>query len=201
MQLDTSINQQVANDLRRLLAIITDMYVKVAEGIQLDFIRMKVPQKELSAVDLQKFYSAQPITDLKAISTAPGTIAHEKAFEMPELEQKVKNVNIAGESGGSGRALGAEFRDSFASSERGPSEFDTQGSTGHTRKLDTELKLTFNVSDLEFSSILMSQDAYIVEAVLAGWFADAAKWIRHSEIHWRDALFDREAEQAASATI
>ncbi|KAK6337825.1 hypothetical protein TWF696_001304 [Orbilia brochopaga] len=205
MDLDTNINQQVANDLHRLLTVITEMYVKVADGMQLDFVRMKIPpQKNAEPVELRKFYSAQPTIDPQmrdSFSTAPETPLKDKSVDTSEIEQKLGDVKIDKGIEGSAETPGADIRDSITNSESGPNEFNIQEPPGYDCQRDKEVRLAFDIPDLEFSSILMSPDAYIVEAVLAGWFSDAAEWIRHSGSHWRDALLDREADQSASLIV
>ncbi|KAK6513879.1 hypothetical protein TWF506_008310 [Arthrobotrys conoides] len=58
---------------------------------------------------------------------------------------------------------------------------------------DQKLELNLSSEELEFSSVLLSQDTYLVEAVLAAWFADASEWMKESGLRWRNMLFDRQA--------
>ncbi|KAJ6258547.1 hypothetical protein Dda_6591 [Drechslerella dactyloides] len=205
MDLDTNLSEQVANDLHRLLAVITEMYVEAADGMQLDFIRMKVPpKKNTSTVDLRKFYSAQPVVDLKMIesySTAPETLTMNQQPAAAKLEEKTSDSKVEEESKGSKRALGTGIRDNLKvpECEHEMAEANIEQSMEPAERFDKQLKLKFGIPELEFSSILLSRDTYIVEAVLAGWFADAAEWIRNNELQWRDALLDREASQSTAS--
>ncbi|EWC47294.1 hypothetical protein DRE_03413 [Drechslerella stenobrocha 248] len=42
LELDTNVNEQIKNDLGRLLTAITEMYANVADGMQIDFIRTNI---------------------------------------------------------------------------------------------------------------------------------------------------------------
>ncbi|KAF3922902.1 hypothetical protein ABW20_dc0100425 [Dactylellina cionopaga] len=183
LEFNKNINQQVANDLSLLLGTITEMYAKMAEGMQLDFIRLKLPQskKGRRSLQLRKLHSSDQVLEAKpreSFSTAPETAIN---FDKKNSESSTR-PSITETEAFENNDLGSEagYRDSITladESEPTEDEIRIQGQMlANGLKPDQNLTLNFKVSELEFSSILMSHDAYIVEAVLAGWFADAGEW-------------------------
>lgn len=182
LELDTNINQQVAENLNRLLTGVTEMYIKDTEGMQLDFIRMKLHSNEDDqSLDIRMFKGSREPPMLKtkdSFSTILGTptistVGDIKDKPLPDPKDTADEQDfdeLYSESSHGSIALSDE-------AEPTEEEIRRQGQMlANNLKPDQKLNLNFDVSELEFSSILLSQDVYLVEAVLAGWFADAAEW-------------------------
>ncbi|EGX52981.1 hypothetical protein AOL_s00007g317 [Orbilia oligospora ATCC 24927] len=170
VELDTNIHNQVTDNLNRLLVGITDMYVKETGGMQLDFIRMKILSDE-------EAYQAFNVRMYQRSRRATGHSAFSDLF--PPRKENV-SLNAEGPHGGIGEPTAEEIR--------------RQGRVlANNTKPDQKVELNLSSEELEFSSVLLSQDTYLVEAVLAAWFADASEWMKESGLRWRNMLFDRQA--------
>ncbi|KAK6339660.1 hypothetical protein TWF718_009055 [Orbilia javanica] len=187
VELDTDIRRQVADNFNRLLVGVTDMYVKEAGGIQFDFIRMKIPsdEEDYQSFNVRMYHPTRipPPVDHPIRPAGDSGMASRRLI----FDSEPESSNLGSESSHGSIALsdGAEPTEE---------EIRRQGQIlANNLKPDQKLELTFNSSELEFSSVLLSQDTYLVEAVLAGWFADASEWMKESGLRWRHMLFDRQA--------
>ncbi|EPS45918.1 hypothetical protein H072_102 [Dactylellina haptotyla CBS 200.50] len=188
LELDTNMNQQLASELSRFLAIITEMYAKEADGVQLDFIKMKVPMatKRSGNVEIRKLYGVRELLEARkrdSFSTAPESTVDK--IQNPQYDEEFLSS-------------GSQSRNSLALTDDEPTEEEIKLQGQHLAnrlKHDQKMKLGLKVSEVEFSSIIMSQDAYIIEAVLAGWFLNASQWIKQNDLGWKDAVFDRQARK------
>ncbi|KAK6531726.1 hypothetical protein TWF694_002901 [Orbilia ellipsospora] len=190
-ELETNINQQISDDLNQLLKAVTDMFAKEADGMQLDFIRIKVPDisKKSRSFEARKLHGIRPLLDDKpreSFSTTP-----EKDDENAKEQSRSDTVDDQDFVSEAGSRESLALTDGDEPTEE---NIRLQGQLLATGlKLDQQLKLGFETEELEFSSILMSPDTYVVEAVLAGWFAETDEWIKENDLHWRDFLFDKQA--------
>ncbi|RVD87917.1 uncharacterized protein DFL_002120 [Arthrobotrys flagrans] len=181
VELDTNIHRQVADNLNRLLIGVTDMYVKEADGMQLDFVRMKIPPDE---EDHQPFN----VRMYKGSGKPSGRGASKRAGRSFQFfPAEVEGFNS--ESSHGSIALSEGIEPTAEGNRR-------QGKmlANNDLKPDQKLELDFDPEELEFSSVPLSQDTYLVEAVLAAWFADASEWMKESGLRWRHTLFDRQAK-------
>ncbi|KAK6498856.1 hypothetical protein TWF481_011428 [Arthrobotrys musiformis] len=193
VELNTNIYHQVADNLDRLLVGLTDMYVKKADGMQLDFIRMKIPSDE---EDHQPFNVRMYQSSREA--SKPETEDPSKPKDLASLMATMMAEPSSAATGEEGE--GAESEGSSASTALSDGAEPTEEEVGrqgqmlaNNLKPDQKVRLDLQLSELEFSSVLLSQDTYLVEAVLAGWLADASEWIKESGLRWRHMLFDRQA--------
>ncbi|KAF3924384.1 hypothetical protein AA313_de0203580 [Arthrobotrys entomopaga] len=174
-ELETNVNQHIRDDLNHLLTAITDMFAKEADGMQIDFIRVKVQDisKKSESSKIHKLHAIRPVVDNKpreSFSTAPETNT-DRIANKGSASVAAEDKDLVSETGS---------RESLAltdGDEPTEEEIRLQGQLLATGlRPDQKMKLGFETEELEFSSILMSPDTYIVEAVIAGWFAQTDEW-------------------------
>ncbi|KAF3938950.1 hypothetical protein ABW19_dt0202058 [Dactylella cylindrospora] len=204
LDLDTNVNDQVGIEFKLLLDAINEMYSDSAEGLQLDFARFKAfpIEKERGPIEFRRFQGIHHASSFNAndslganpnIKIAP---ARADPPTSPGLTQGViKKLTLEDFPGPDDIPAGDTDRHSLAFTDdfdADPEEIKGQDQEpSKIFKRDEKLTIGFEVKELEFSSCFVTPDSFAVEAIIAGWFADSARWIQHSELQWRNTLLER----------